>query len=234
MKRKLPTALHWINPVSNTGDAIAQELLDAAAELWPEAIAATRSLLHDRTRASEFLEMAVHSVWSRVREGAVSLENIKAYLRQAFYRLVHRAAWREGWIVYTDPDTLEIGLEEAEREGTESASLTGIAYFQDRDAERVQRRTTKAQRYWGARNKSGSDWESAIETSADLQRLLSMSKLNDKEKTLLKLRWIEEDDFESISARTGIPAGSVRVMVHRALAKLKRVAQRGSEEGAQE
>jgi RNA polymerase sigma factor (sigma-70 family) len=232
MKPKPPTALHWINPVSSHGDQIAQELLDAAAELWPEATVATGTLVHDRTRTSEFLEMAVHSTWSRMRESTVSPENTKAYLRQAFYRLLHRAAWREGWMVYSDSDTLGIGLKEGK--GAESAALTGITYYQDRDAERVQRRTAKAQRYWGARNKSGYDSLRAIETSADLQRLLSMSKLNEKEKTLLKLRWIEEDDFESISARTRIPVGSVRVMVHRALAKLKRVAQRGSGKGAKE
>src|SRR5262249_15944745 len=99
-------------------------------------------------------------------------------------------------------------------------------YFPDRDPERVQRRTEKARKYWRTNRRFGSPDD--IERMVDLFRLLK--RLNERERTVLELNWMEEDDWESSGQRTGMSAGNARVIAWRAMRKLKAMAKQGFEE----
>ena len=49
-----------------------------------------------------------------------------------------------------------------------------------------------------------------------------LNKLSDDDRYLIVLRYGEDLSFEDISMMTGIPAGTIRVKIHRALKQIKR------------
>jgi hypothetical protein len=226
--RPSPIRVVWVNPIYRDGSRIGQELLDAAAEMETEAQAVVALLVRDVNRTAEIMELAVQLAWRKLRRGAVPLTKTKFYLRKTFYRLACRIAWREGWFIYNDPDILQIDLEEEHKVGDPDRKLLGgnHTHFPDRDPERVQRRTEKARKYWEPNHRFGSADD--IERMADLFRLLR--RLSDRERLIVELHFIEEDDYQNISQRTAISAANVRVIAHRAMRKLKAWAKEGLQE----
>jgi DNA-directed RNA polymerase specialized sigma24 family protein len=218
VRRPSPIRVVWLNPLQRDGNPIGQELLDAATEMEPEAQTVVAVLLRDIDRTAEIMELAVQLVWRKLKREVVPLTKTKFYLLRTFYRLVHRIAWREGWFIYSDPDILQIDLEEEDKVGDPDRKMLSLnaTRFPDRDPERVQRRTEKARKYWDPNRRFGS--ANDIERMVDLFRLLQ--RLNDRERLILELRWIEEDDCESISQRPGMSAANVRVIACRAMRKL--------------
>jgi RNA polymerase sigma factor (sigma-70 family) len=226
--RPPPIRVVWVNPIHRDGSRIGHELLDAAAEMEREAQAVVALLLRDVNRTAEIIELAVQLAWRNLRRGAVPPTKTKFYLRKTFYRLAHRIAWREGWFIYSDPDILQIDLEQEHKVGDADRKLLSGSSTRspDRDPERVQRRTERALKYWERNRRFGSADD--IERMTDLFRLLK--RLSDKERLIVELHFLEEDDYENISQRTAISVANVRVIAHRAMRKLKAWAKEGLQE----
>lgn len=176
---KLPP--FWINPVYEDGTLIDGQLIEAAREMWPEAVCSTQRWLRDASRTAEIMETAVYQVWTKFLQGSIEdISKIGSYLRRTFYRLLRRIACREEWFICTDPNILGVDRDVPQpfpAPKKDSPSPTDPS----------QRRTEAARLLWSKRDSRGT--HGLIETSLQLHLLLE--RLSVRERTLLVLFWIE-------------------------------------------
>ena len=219
----------WLNPVFEDGQPIDELLIRAAQDFWPEAVCATKKALNDGTRAGEILEQSVHEV------GAKRLDNqiqnplkLSSYLRVAFYRLLHRVSTREGCVYFYAPDALHL---DEDVNTTQSAPIPSGSADPNEQASNWARRTYKASTIWSSPNTQSRPGPAYIDTVIDLDRLLA--QLTEEERTILRLFWLEDEDWHYIAKKVGMTQGNARVMSYRALRKLRRLASQQRPQGAQ-
>jgi len=209
---KLPP--FWVNPLHSDGTPINNQLIEAARQMWPEAVYSTKRCLGDASRAAEIMETAVHKVWTKSLQGSIEdFGRVGGYLRKTFYHSLSRIALRESWFIYTDLKILGIDRENPH-------SLPPNRKKATVPSSKSQRPTKARGWLWTRRGSYGNS--RLIETSVQLDLLLA--RLGVRERTLLILSWIHEDDWENISQQTGIPIGTAKVIASRALRKLQQIA----------
>ncbi len=211
----------WLNPLFKDGQPIDESLIRAAKEFWPEAISASKNALNDGTRAGEILEKSVHEVWAQSLENRIlNPLKIGSYLRVVFYRMLYHVSSRESCLLFYSPDTLHFD-QESKAKGPMG---TGENDSTERKAEREKqwvRRTHKAAAVWSAPNQQSRPGPDYIETVMDLEKLLG--ELTEEESIILRLFWLEEEDWRHIAARMNMVEGNARVTGFRALRKLRRL-----------
>jgi RNA polymerase sigma factor (sigma-70 family) len=211
----------WLNPPFKDGRPIDENLILADKEFWPEAISASKNVLNDGTRAGEILEKSVYEVWAQSLENRIlNPLKIPGYLRVVFYRMLYHISSRESCLLFYSPDTLHF-----DQESKAKAPMgTGESDSTERRAEHEKqwvRRTHKAAAVWSAPNQQSRPGANYIETVIDLEKLLN--ELTEEENLILRLFWLEEDDWRHIAARMGMTEGNARVIGFRALRKLRRL-----------
>jgi len=211
----------WLNPLFKDGQPIDENLIRAAKQLWPEAISATKNVLNDCTRAGEILEKSVHEVWAqRLENRILNPLTVPGYLRVAFYRLLYHISSRESCLFFYSPDTLHLDHDCKHKVSLGAGQNKSIEKNEESEKQWV-RRTNKATAVWNAPNKRSRPGPDYIETMMDLEKLLA--ELSEEESTILRLFWLEEDDWRHIAARMKMTEGNVRVIGFRALRKLRRL-----------
>ncbi|MEW5980090.1 MAG: sigma factor-like helix-turn-helix DNA-binding protein [Acidobacteriota bacterium] len=212
----------WLNPLFEDGQLIDELLIRAAEEFWPEAVRATRNALNDSTRAAEILERSVHEVWAKQVENRIlNPLKIHSYLRVVFYRMLYRISSRESCVFFYAPDTLRL-----DRDGTRPTHSDTSGRDPTEPAINLTaqwlRRSHKATAVWDSPNTESRSGPNYIETMIDLDRLLA--ELSEVESIVLRLSWLEGEDWRYIAKKVGITPGHARVIGHRALRKLKHLA----------
>lgn len=211
----------WLNPLFKDGQPIDENLIRAAKELWPEAISATKNVLNDCTRAGEILEKSVHEVWAqRLENRILNPLTVPGYLRVAFYRMLYHVSSRESCLLFYSPDTLHLDHDSKHKASLGTFQNESIEKKVQRERQWV-RRTQKAAAVWNAPNRQSRPGPDYIETMIDLEKLLA--ELTEEESIILRLFWLEGEDWRPIATCMNITEGNARVIGFRALRKLRRL-----------